>query len=575
MKLWRGVSRSEAATPFFRRWVVPVAFLVGYASLLLFDLERFPEINPDEAGYAEPAWTLITRGEFGAPMYAGMFGMEHRIYTNWPGRGVTTVLPYFIFGPTLFAARLASVAMAILLAVLASVLVRRLIGRHLRALDWGVLGASLFSPVVFGAGRFARPEIDVAAWTLAMLICLDVAFRARLGTRSRWWLIAAGASDGFAFVMHQYGLITLLSGTMLILALSEKSFHERVKNLLWMLSGTIVAISPWVMFILGDIDEFRTQFRAAVENQAWRYPAGALSRTIVNEIPGRYLLNRQDYDPDWSPWTEVVGQLIPSVSVSEDWWPLRLLVRMARRPFELDAMLLQRTWWLGVAFALGVAVVFGVVRRGSDARARLVIVPTLAWVGALALIPNKWVGYTVTLTTLVGILGGVYLAGPPWGARHKEWLARGVVVVTLCLNARAIVQEWVRLPQSRQPIVDALHAAVPPGARVMIPFREWYVFAGRNPAIGIEGRSLPMFGTSLEASVSYSGVEYAVLARSATGEKSFYWVEASDPFVEAVTVRESLGRGVWTIRGVHPGEEFVIFDMAQGQADVGAVTSHK
>jgi hypothetical protein len=53
---------------------------VAYAALLLFDLERFPAINPDEPGYAEPAWTLITRGEFGAPMYAGMFGMEHRLF---------------------------------------------------------------------------------------------------------------------------------------------------------------------------------------------------------------------------------------------------------------------------------------------------------------------------------------------------------------------------------------------------------------------------------------------------------------------------------------------------------------
>ena len=93
--------------------VLPVAFLVAYAALLLFDLERFPAINPDEPGYAEPAWTLITRGEFGAPMYAGMFGMEHRIYTNWPGRGVMTVLPYLIIGPTLTAARLVSVVMAL------------------------------------------------------------------------------------------------------------------------------------------------------------------------------------------------------------------------------------------------------------------------------------------------------------------------------------------------------------------------------------------------------------------------------------------------------------------------------
>jgi hypothetical protein len=42
---------------------LPVVLFVAYGALLLLDLEQFPVINPDEPGYAEPAWTLITRGE--------------------------------------------------------------------------------------------------------------------------------------------------------------------------------------------------------------------------------------------------------------------------------------------------------------------------------------------------------------------------------------------------------------------------------------------------------------------------------------------------------------------------------
>jgi 4-amino-4-deoxy-L-arabinose transferase-like glycosyltransferase len=143
--------------------VLPMLLVAAYAALLLFDLERFPAINPDEPGYAEPAWTLITRGEFGAPMYAGMFQMEHRMYTNWPGRGVTTVVPYALFGPTLFAARSASVVMALMLAALSGVALRRMLERPLSGMDWLALAAVLTSPVVVVAGRFARPEIDVAA----------------------------------------------------------------------------------------------------------------------------------------------------------------------------------------------------------------------------------------------------------------------------------------------------------------------------------------------------------------------------------------------------------------------------
>ena len=151
-----------------------LCLLVGYAALLVYDLGMVPGINPDEAGYAEPAWTLLTRGEFGAPMFAGMFDMEHRIYTIWPGRGVMTVLPYLVFGPTLFAARIASVVMALLLALLSGIVVRRVLDRPLVGFDWLALVAVMTSPVVVNAGRFARPEIDVAAWSVAMIACLEV-----------------------------------------------------------------------------------------------------------------------------------------------------------------------------------------------------------------------------------------------------------------------------------------------------------------------------------------------------------------------------------------------------------------
>jgi hypothetical protein len=57
--------------------------------------------------------------------------------------------------------------------------------------------------------------------------------------------------------------------------------------------------------------------------------------------------------------------------------------------------------------------------------------------------------------------------------------------------------------------------------------------------------------------------------------KPFYWVEAGDSLVQAVTVRESLGLGVRTILGMGPGEEFVIVDVARWQADVGAVTARQ
>jgi hypothetical protein len=552
--------------------VLPVALMVAYAALLLFDLERFPAINPDESGYAEPAWTLITRGEFGAPMYAGMFGMEHRIYTNWPGRGVTTVLPYLIIGPTLTAARLASVVSALLLALFSGLALRLVLGRSLAWLDWLALVAVLTSPVVVVAGRFARPEIDVATWTMAMVLCIEALSRETRRHRRRGWAIAGGVCAGIAFMMHQYGLISLGVGVLMALRVWGGRNEWQFADTGWMVLGAVVALVPWIAFILSDVPEFQLQFRAAVANQAWRYPRGALARTVINELPGRYLLDRQDYPVEWDPWGEVASQIMPTFSTSEPFWPLRLLVRLARRPLELGPVFVDRIWWLGIGAATVALTAVGVARR-SASRTPLLTIIGAAWVGALALVPNKWVGYAATPTVFVGLGGHVMASVRLPDSRRARQMVGVIIVVTITLNVASIASAWTNTSRSRNEVVGTLHDAIPAGARVLIPFREWYTFVNRNPAIGLEGRSLPMFGTSLARSAAEFGVEYVVMIRSASGMKPFYWVEAGDPFVQVVTVRESLGQGVRTVRGIGPGEEFVIVEMTQGQADVGAVTA--
>lgn len=329
-----------------------VCLLACYAVLLTYDLDRVPLINPDEAGYAEPAWTLITRGEFGAPMYAGMFGMEHRIYTNWPGRGVMMVLPFLLFGPTLVAARSVSVVMAMLLALLAGRVLRRVLERPLAGLDWLALVAVMTSPVVVNAGRFARPEIDVAAWTMGMVACLETRDRVEAGSRRRAWGMGAGVCAGLAFLMHQYGLVSLVAGFLIVGSPWRSHSGMRMRDAGWMVAGIAVAVIPWVAFILSDLPEFQAQFGAAVANQAWRYPTSALMRTLVNELPGRYLLDRQDYPADWDPWGELLRLLVPSFLFAEAWWPLRVAVRIARRPTELGPVMLDRLWWMGIALAV-------------------------------------------------------------------------------------------------------------------------------------------------------------------------------------------------------------------------------
>ncbi|MBU6151820.1 MAG: hypothetical protein KGR25_10245 [Chloroflexi bacterium] len=53
--------------------------------------------------------------------------------------------------------------------------------------------------------------------------------------------------------------------------------------------------------------------------------------------------------------------------------------------------------------------------------------------------------------------------------------------------------------------------------------------------------------------------------------KPFYWVEAGNPLVQSLTAQAVVGSGVQTIRATHPGEEFVIANVAHSHADAGVV----
>jgi hypothetical protein len=490
-------------------------------------------------------------------MYAGMFGMEHRIYTNWPGRGVTTVLPYLIMGPTLYAARVASVMMALFLAVCSALVLRRAVGRSLRWPDWLTLGAVLTSPVVVVAGRFARPEIDVAAWTMAMIVCLDGSLQAGDARRRRVWGIGGGVCGGIAFAMHQYGLVSLGAGLLMGTVFRRRGNSSGAGVIWWMAVGAMIALAPWLTFVLTDLQEFLLQFGAAVSNQAWRYPASALVRTIINELPGRYLLDRQDYVVDWDPWVEATRMLVPAFSTTEELWPVRLTVRVVRRLFELGPVVLTRFWWLGVGCATLVMAGVEAYRRRTG-RAWLLVGLGCVWVAALSLVPNKWLGYAVTPTVLLGLGGYVMVANRLGTGRHGlAWLS-GITAMTIAFNLSVISWGWLNAPRSRGEIVGALHSVIPPGARVLIPFREWYAFVGRNPAIALEGRSLPMFGTSLARSAREFGAEYVVFVRDASGTMPFYWVVDHDPLVVRVQgSMGSLGDGV-TMRAVVGGEEVIV-----------------
>src|SRR5262245_6099247 len=147
-----------------------------YVAVQAFRLAETPLLNPDEAAYTEPAWTLLTAGRFGAPMYAGMFAIDERWYFLWPGYAVLAAVPYALWGVDVLAVRLLSAAFgAVLLAAVWS-LKRQVAGplypphASSRAAGATALTAAalvLAHPTVLFLSRFGRPEIAVAALAVA------------------------------------------------------------------------------------------------------------------------------------------------------------------------------------------------------------------------------------------------------------------------------------------------------------------------------------------------------------------------------------------------------------------------
>ena len=66
-------------------------------------------------------------------------------------------------------------------------------------------------------------------------------------------------------------------------------------------------------------------------------------------------------------------------------------------------------------------------------------------------------------------------------------------------------------PASYAHVAAALRSLVPPGEPVACPMREWFAFAGRNPAYTFEFRSIPPFHTSVMALIREQRPRYLVL----------------------------------------------------------------
>jgi hypothetical protein len=571
-----------------RRWYL--FGLVLYGVVLLFRLDRVPLINPDEAAYTEPAWTLLTDGRFGAPMYTGMFAIDQRWYFLWPGYAVLAVVPYAIWGVDLAGLRLLSGAFGAGL---------------LTAIWWlslmvgtppvqapgsfrggspssGVLRLQSYSswaqqpvavafvawmlaalhPTLFFLSRFGRPEIAVAFFAVLSTALAVRAWRTanptsiegRSATAKRkndqydnWLHIAAGAAAGLSFLMHQYGGFAIAALALCYLVAPAATLRTRAGKGLLAGLGVGTVVLPWLVWIWFDWTEFAAQLTAQLEYQRWRYAGLTLWGTLAREIPGRYLLSMQDFHTGWDGGRALLEALIGPVAAGTS--------DAGALPPHLRLLAVARYWlavgpaglWRWPAFALlSMVVVAGLMPRGRRVLVALpvrwVMVPLLVWLAGLAAIPNKWEGYTGAVAAYLAVAGASLLPSAvrlmlsdedpvrrsrgeagisfPLGVRLSKQLAGGAFVALIAGNVVvwffSDLQALWRPPSSYATYAAQIRSLVPPGAPVASTMREWFTFAGRNPAYTIEFRSVPAFDTSLLALIAEQRPEYLVLHRNDT-----------------------------------------------------------
>jgi hypothetical protein len=167
--------------------------------------------------------------------------------------------------------------------------------------------------------------------------------------------------------------------------------------------------------------------------------------------------------------------------------------------------------------------------RGNAVAWCWVLLPLLLWVVALAAIPNKWEGYTGPVAAYTAVALTLLLAHT-WRVRRPRWL-RAALVPAVALCAALWVAADLRLlthpPGTYEPFAERLRQAVPPGEPVAISMREWFAFAGRNPAVTYEFRSVPAFRTSVLEMVARQRPRYLLLHRAEGppgGERRYYFI---------------------------------------------------
>ncbi|PSB20606.1 phospholipid carrier-dependent glycosyltransferase [Phormidesmis priestleyi ULC007] len=218
-------------------WVLPLVLLrSGQQSLMAHD----------EGIYATQARSILQTGDWVSVQWGGEAGFDRTIGIQW-----LIAACYLMFGTNEGTARLPSA-----IAFVLSVLLTYRIGCYLLNPRLAWLGAAIFSviPLVAQYGRLATQDSVLVFIELLAIWALLEATNPQLKTRNSLWLLLAGCSLGWGFLIKGFMIIPA-AVALLPYLIGQHSRHRHLTNP-WLYVGLVLGALPPIVWLKAAIAQY-------------------------------------------------------------------------------------------------------------------------------------------------------------------------------------------------------------------------------------------------------------------------------------------------------------------------------
>ena len=434
-------------SPQRRPWGLVLFLLVGWYLLgTLPSLDRYPRLESAQMGIVAPAHKLATEGVYGNELYAGFYRMEAYNYEYMPLYPLLVALSFKGFGLGIWQARMVSVLCGLVVIVLTFLLGRRLYDDATGLLAVFVLCVVRLAVdtwlyhsgiLLLDLARVIRYDVLVPVWVLAACLL----FLRSHQNKSRLGYVGTGVLAGLATLSHLYGgFILAVFGSVMLWQHGWRTLRSAPLYLI--MAGWVLALIPWLVYILQDI--------AAYQGQMLRHPGRF---DVFNPLFYGKNLIREVYR--YTPW---VGPSLRAPVV----WP-RLGI-----------------WVVVVGIPGAMVVLWKRARRQQRVADQMLLValPLLALLLAMLVSFKRYAYLALLLPFLALLLAFVFVHLWRGVGRRKRSVRYALVLLLMGLTLEGGLSLAKNAQQARQAtpyqrFTDALRPVIPTEARVLLDQTYW------------------------------------------------------------------------------------------------------